>query len=228
MNDWNTDVKNSLITLVSGGQASLDSGLVPIIVPFKTEISISGLAVAILISGSPTIVSGMFVVVTASSPAWIQPSSGFAVKMSGLNVTIQSGASLHIDSGLSVVINSGLHVILQSGTSVSINSGLGVVVNSGATINARESFSATTGNFFVIGTSATQFPNVYGVRHIIRATQSGLAYIAGANTVKSGIGLLICGDPTSDGSMLEVKAGNLNTLYGVSLASNTFTYLSFV
>jgi hypothetical protein len=177
-NNWNDDVRNSLVTLVSGGQTGLNyvnnSGLIPALAPFtgaNITVSISGQATALLISGSPITVSGLNVVITASSPAFVA---------------------------------SGTRIIVQP------------LLN-----------SQVTGNFFAVGTSATQFPNVAAARHIIKLAMSGIVYIAGAPAMKSGQGLPLIGDPGVTGESLDLNVSNLNLLYGVAVASTVMTHLSF-
>ena len=89
-------------------------------------------------------------------------------------------------------------------------------------------YSRISGNIFRVGTSAGQFPNVSGDRHIIRLAQSGIIYIAGTSgVVSSGVGFWVGGSPSDNSASLDLKIGNLNLLYGIAVTSTPMTFLSF-
>jgi hypothetical protein len=94
--------------------------------------------------------------------------------------------------------------------------------------DVRGLFTKVSSNIFIVGTSGTQFPNVEGNKHIVSLLTSGAIYIGGASTVNSGLGFLIVGDPVSSPrATLELKQGNLNTIYGIGLTSTIITIISF-
>jgi hypothetical protein len=92
--------------------------------------------------------------------------------------------------------------------------------------NPWELWTKVSTNIIRVGTSGTQFPNVEGNRHIIKALHSGIVFI-GASTVNSGTGNILAGDINGAGASIDLKAGNLNILYGIAVTSAVITHISF-
>lgn len=207
----------------------------------------SGIGVLVQTQGTATVTvtSGAGITVN-SGLAVIVPSGLFVIAdievlvSSGLNIILESGTKVFVQSGISVVLASGtvvagipatlsgLLVVLESGTKVFVQSGVSAVLESGLkVISVPGTDSTITGAVFAIGTSATQFPTVAGRRHVVRLFQSGIVYIAGVNTVTSGAGFAILGDPSGVGAGLELNVANLNLIYGAAVTSSQMTHVSF-
>jgi hypothetical protein len=90
-----------------------------------------------------------------------------------------------------------------------------------------QTFSNVSSNIIHINTSGTQFPNVDADRHIIKAFQSGIVYVAGVNTVTSGTGFMLAGGPNDLGATLQLGKGNLNVLYGSAAISSILMHISY-
>jgi hypothetical protein len=90
-----------------------------------------------------------------------------------------------------------------------------------------QTFSNVSSNIIRVGTSGTQFPNIDADRHIIKAFQSGIVYVAGASTVNSGTGFMLAGGPNDPGAMLQLGKGNLNVLYGIGAISSILVHISY-
>jgi hypothetical protein len=118
MPQWNDDVRNSLVTLVSGGQNALNSGLTPILAPLVLDITKS--------SGLPVVVD---VDVTVSS--------GLNIRLqSGSPVSIQSGTYINIGSGVGVVTSVSGNYVSMSGVTAQMNSGLALFVQNSSNVGA--------------------------------------------------------------------------------------------
>jgi hypothetical protein len=234
---WNDDVRNSLVSLASskitvvtasGTNVILESGYAILTQEASGAIvRLSGTRVVVQ-SGAPVkIDSGLNVIVASGIPVSLD--SGLSVVInSGIRVILQSGTPVKVDSGLSISLASGLPVHLDSGLNVNIGSGVGISFSPGATITATpKTFSSVSANMFAVGTSASQLPNVSGLRHILRLAQSGIVYLAPISTVTSGVGFIMAGDPSGVGAEIDTNIGNLNFLYGVAVTSTPMTHISF-
>lgn len=216
MNSWNDDVRNSLYTLVSGGQNSLLSGLTPVVTPVPLDVAKSS-GLAVIVDVEVAVSSGLQIVIQSGSPVHVDSGlstfvdkaslSGLSVLAdvevivsSGLNVNIQSGATVKVDSGLFVINDSGLRVVIQSGAQVSIqsgqfiitDSGQRVVIQSGAPVKVDSGLSIITsisGNAVTISGETAQMSS--GQALYVQISGS-IAQISGlAVNIGSGIGILV-------------------------------------
>jgi hypothetical protein len=207
----------------------------------------SGMATALLVSGTVTSMSGMGVTANLVSGTTVyflsgnvttQMDSGLAlyVQMSttaypglsgagfvigGMNRALLSGvataiasgqfafATLDTDGALFVDIDktdsSGLYINLPSAAA---QSGKVVIVNPPTT---------TSAGIFLVGAVGvkTQFPASPGRKHRIQMMTSSVLWVAGVNTVASGVGFAMMGIPGTDiRTFMDVELSNLNLLYG--------------
>lgn len=101
---------------------------------------------------------------------------------------------------------------LVSGGLNALNSGLTPVI--GTISTSPIGASIVNCSTYMVNTSGTQLPNSPGKEHLLQIVDSGVYWISGLPTVKSGIGYMWQGIPSTDyRSQLTLRVSNLNLLY---------------
>jgi hypothetical protein len=149
----------------------------------------------------------------------------------GINRAINSGGNQIFASGVIVIPSTdsnGNLVVRTSGQTANMISGQALYIQQSgvnATVSGRYILAlplgagAVTASTFIVNTSAVQLPNTSGREHILQIMDSGVYWIGGVNTTKSGLGFQWLGIPGTDPrSQLTLKIANLNLLYMASQA----------
>lgn len=89
--------------------------------------------------------------------------------------------------------------------------------------------SNVSAGIIIVGTSGTKFPDSKGIYHELRVVTSNVFWIAGASTVKSGVGFILTGSPeTGPNASMRVDLLNLDLLYGAGQgASGLISFISY-
>jgi hypothetical protein len=209
------------LNIVGDITTSVNSGLGVVVqsgLSVIAQIMVSGLAVALLISGSPTMISGMFFQTTQSSPLFV--ASGVNI-MGSISTSVESGLGIITQSG--VVINrellSGINVITQS----TIASGLYVQI-SGQGVDIKPPQQIITAGYVLVGamSGGIQLSSGYVQAVIVRAliNNSGIIFVGGSiNMPWYNSFYDICGFPLFPGDAITQPINNLNAIRVVSSVS---------
>jgi len=190
------------VTTSISGQAVFISGTVALTSGGYVNV---GSGVGVVINSQ----SGLLVQINASSPAYIQPSSGFFVAMSGVGVitstsisgqavfisgtvSLTSGGYVNIGSGVGVQINpayiSGVYVNNTASSPMYVASGVYVLGNLTASISGQAVFvsgtvSLTSGNWVNIGSGVGVIASISGA---IVTVSGQFVAVSGIVDLKSG------------------------------------------
>ena len=184
--------------------------------------------------------SGLRIVAQSGLSVFAVTSGTSFPAIGGINRAINSGGNQVFASGVIVIpstdVNGNL-VVMTSGQTANMLSGQALYIQQSGvntTVSGRYILAlplgagAVVASTFIVNTSAVQLPNTSGREHILQIMDSGVYWIGGVNTTKSGVGFMWQGIPGTDyRSQLTLKIANLNLLYMASQSvSGKITILS--